>query len=88
MLDAQAWIQEHSDKEVAESLAVNLTGIDVDVLAEEVATMRTTFSLDGYISEAGEQAVVDMCIESGLLSETLPYEDLVDMQFVNNYKNQ
>lgn len=87
-LDAQAWIQAHSDEEVAEVLSNAYKGMDVEVLTEEVAIMRNVYSLDGYISEAGQQAVLDMCIKSGLLSDTIPYEDIVDMQFVNNYKNK
>ena len=38
------------------------------------------------VSEAGEKAVVDMCVKSGLIKETIAYDDVVDMSFVEAVK--
>jgi len=86
IIDAQAWIQGHTDEEVAKSLSKHLTSIDISILSKEVAIMRDVYSPDCSITEAGENAVVNMCIESNLISKPIPYSEIVDMTFVNNYK--
>ena len=85
IIDAQKWIQEHNDEEVAAALAKDFTAIDQDILAEEVATMRDVFKTDCFISEAGENAVVQMGLDTGLIKRKIPYSEIVDMTFVNNY---
>lgn len=85
IINAQAWIQEHTDEEVAASISKELTAIELDILAEEIAIMRDVYSTDCYISEAGQNAVVDMCLKAGLISKPLPYTEIVDMTFVKNY---
>lgn len=87
IIEAQAWIQAHSDKEVAESISHNFAALDVDVLSKEVAIMRDIYSPNCYISESGENAVVNMCVNTGLIKKPIAYNEIVDMTFVNN-RNQ
>jgi NitT/TauT family transport system substrate-binding protein len=86
IINAQTWIQEHTDKEVAESVSKHLTAIDLNILAEEIAIMRNVYKPDCFISPEGENAVVKMCLKTGLISRAMPYDEIVDMSFVNNYK--
>jgi ABC-type nitrate/sulfonate/bicarbonate transport system substrate-binding protein len=50
------------------------------------STLRNTYSPDCRITESGENAVVNMCISSGLISKPIPYKEIVNMTFVDNYK--
>lgn len=84
IINAQTWIQKHTDQEVADSLAKHFTAIDKTILAKEVAIMRNIFKPDCFISEDGENAVVNMCLETGLIHKSIPYGEIVDMSFVNN----
>lgn len=86
IINAQSWIQEHTDKEVAQSISKNLTSIDTEILSKEIAILRNTYSPDCRITESGENAVVNMCINSGLISKPIPYKEIVNMTFVDNYK--
>ena len=36
------------------------------------------------ITEEGQKAVIDMCVEAGIIKEAIPYEEIVDMSFVKN----
>ncbi|MCR3922332.1 MAG: ABC transporter substrate-binding protein [Firmicutes bacterium] len=85
IINAQAWIQEHTDREVAESVSTELMVTDLDILSEGIAIMRAVYSSDCHVSEEGQNAVVNMCLNSGLISEMIPYSEIVDMTFVNNY---
>lgn len=84
ILKAQAWIQEHTDMEVANSMSKHFSAIDVNILAEEVAIMRKVFKTDCRITKTGQAAVVSMCMDTGLISRAIPYEEIVDMSFVDN----
>ena len=83
---AQSWIASHSDEEVAASLKPSFGNLDEKIIAEEIGWVRDKFSTDGMISEAGEKAVVDVCVKSGLIKESIPYKDIVDMSFVEALK--
>lgn len=85
ILDAADWIKNHTDKEVAQSIKKDFTTLDLDVLAEEIKIMRNVYSYDGFISEAGQQAVIDMLVQSGIIKTKIPYADIIDMTFVNKY---
>lgn len=87
IIKAQAWIQAHSDQEVAQSITQNFTAIDVNTLAEEVAIMRKVYKPDCRISEEGEDAVVSMCLKTGLIARAIPYSEIVDMSFVDKAVN-
>lgn len=86
IVKAQAWIADHSDEEVAASLKPSFGDLDETIIAEEIGCVRDKFSSDGMVSEAGEKAVVDMCVKSGLIKETIAYDDVVDMSFVEAVK--
>lgn len=85
IIKAQGWIQGHTDRDVADSISKNFTAIDVDVLAQEVAIMRKVFKPDCHISEKGQDAVINMCLQTGLIKRKIPYDEIVDMSFVANY---
>ena len=58
--------------------------MEKNVIAEKIEIMRGAFSKNGYISETGENAVVDFAKRSGIISTDLKYEDMVDMTYVEN----
>ena len=87
VIKGQQWIQEHSDDEVAEDLVRDFTALDKEILAEEVATMRNVFKTDCFISQEGQASVVSMCLNNGLISRVIPYDEIVNMTFVKNYVN-
>ena len=85
MIDAQAWIKEHRDEEVAASLNPIFGDMDESIIAEEIALVREKYQAGCMVSEAGQKAVVDMCIKAGIITEDIPYGDVVDISFVENY---
>ncbi len=85
LMDAQKWVQAHTDLEVATAMSKNFSAIDVNILAKEVAIMRDIYKPDCYITEEGENNVVNMCLSTGLIKKHIPYSKIVDMSFVNNY---
>ena len=85
VIDAEKWIGSHTDAEVAASLSSVFGNVKKDVIAQEIKLIRSNFSTDCKVSTAGQKAVVDMCIKAGLIKKDIPYDDVVDMEFVNNY---
>lgn len=85
VIDAENWIAEHSDGEVAASLNPLFGELDEEIIEQEIALIRDNFSTDGMVSEAGQEAVIAMCIKAGLISTEIPYDEVIDMTFVNNY---
>ena len=84
LVKAQKWIAEHSEAEVGASLKPVFGDIEEDVIAEQVALIKSKFSKDCMITEEGQKAVIDMCVEAGIIKEAIPYEEIVDMSFVKN----
>jgi len=78
------WIQKHSSEEAADVIAELFSPMEKEAIAEKIEIMRGAFSKNGYISEAGENAVVDFAKRSGIISTDLKYEDMVDMTYVEN----
>lgn len=78
------WLQNHTSEEAAEVIADLFSPMEKDVIASKIEIMRGAYSKNGYISEAGENAVVDFAKRSGIISTDLKYEDMVDMTYVNN----
>ena len=82
------WLQKNSSVEVAKLIAELFPGMTEAVIVDKIEIMRGAYSTNGYISPEGEAAVVDFSMRSGILSknflEKYPYEELVDMTFVNN----
>ena len=86
-IKAEEWIQNHTDAEIATAVAPLMADYDPDILVEQVAMMRPIFSKTGMVSEAGEQAIIDIVLEAGTITQKLTYDQVVDMSFVNNYHN-
>ena len=87
-IKAEEWIQDHTDEEVANAVAPLMADYDPEILVEQVAMMRPIFSTTGMVSEAGEQAVIDIVLEAGTITQELAYDQVVDMSFVENYHNK
>lgn len=86
VIKAQGWIASHSDAEVAKSLHTVFGSLEENIIAEEIAFCRDVYSSDCMVTEAGQQAVIDVCMKAGLIKTNIPYGDVVDMTFVKNYK--
>lgn len=78
------WLQNHTSEEAAEVIAELFSPMEKEAIASKIEIMRGAFSKNGYISEAGENAVVDFAKRSGIITTDLKYDDMVDMTFVNN----
>ena len=76
------WLQNHTSQEAAEVLAELFPGMATEDLADKIEIMRGAFSKNGYVSEEGQNAVVDFSKRSGIITSDLSYEDTVDMSFV------
>ncbi len=76
------WVQKHDSKEAADVLAPLFSPMDKTAIADKMDIMHNAFSKNGYISEAGEKAVVDFSKRSGIITTDPQYKDLVDMTYV------
>ena len=83
---ATEWMHEHSGEEIAEVLAPYYEGTEQSVLAEKMDILKESITQTGYIGEEEEMAVEEFCMGNGVITEHIPYEDIVDMTFVNNYQ--
>ncbi len=81
---ALKWIDEHSAQELAELLAPLFEGISTDELTLKLEALKSSFSKTGEINPEGYATVEKFCYEQGLISERIPYEDIVQTQFVKN----
>lgn len=79
---AYQWMDSHTDEEIAESILPIFEGIDQDRLTAWMESLRGTFSVNGYISEEGYASVIQTNINAGLIQEEVPYDELVDMSYV------
>ena len=82
VLKAQAWIAEHSDEEVAASLAGVWGDIDQTAVAQQISLVRDKYAQDCFVTESGEAAVMAMAVKAGIIKAEIPYDDVVDMSFV------
>ena len=78
------WLQEHTSEEAAAEVSELFSGMEEQALADKIEIMRGAFSKNGYVSEEGQNAVVDFCKRSGIITTDLTYEDTVDMSYVEN----
>lgn len=83
VIQSQKWISEHSSDEIAASLKTVFGQVEESVIKEQIDIIRDKFSLSGMITDKGQQAVVDMLIEAGVIKTQIPYADVIDMTFVN-----
>lgn len=84
---ATDWINSAESAEVAEILLPYYDGTSIETLTERVDVIKPALTKTGFISEAGQQAVIDFNIETGTIKEAIPYGDIVDMTFVEEYQN-
>lgn len=80
--EAQIWISENSSEDIAKSLKPVFGQFEEQVLKEQIDIVRNKFSLDSMVTEEGQQAVVDMLIDAGVIGTQIPYDDVIDMTFV------
>lgn len=86
VIDAQKWISEHTDDEVAASLKPVFGDIEEKVISEQVTLVRDEYALDCMVTEKGQKAVIDMCVKAGIISKEVPYDEIINMSFVKNHK--
>ncbi len=86
VIDAQKWISEHTDDEVAASLKPVFGDIEEKVISEQVTLVRDEYALDCMVTEKGQKAVIDMCMKAGIISKEIPYDEIINMSFVKNHK--
>lgn len=78
------WLQDHNDKEVAETVAPLFEGTGVELLAKKIGILRNAYSTDGNISKEGYEAVEKFALGAGIIKKPIGYENIVDMTFVQN----
>lgn len=75
---AMAWLAEHSDEEVASTVGTLLPNLEPGY----IGALRSSYSPDGYISKDGYATVVDFSLKTGIITEPIPYEQIIDMSFI------
>ncbi|TCO74443.1 ABC transporter substrate-binding protein [Marinisporobacter balticus] len=80
------WINEHNSEEVAKLVAPLFQGMEEDVLAIKIEIIKDAFTKTGYISEESQAAVDNFAIKNGVINTPIPYNKIIDMQFVNAIK--
>lgn len=80
--EAQKWISENSSEEIAKSLKPVIGQIDKEILKGQVDIVRDKFSLDSMITEEGQQTIIDMLVDAGVIGTQIPYDEVIDMTFV------
>lgn len=83
---ATEWMNEHTGEEIAELIGSYYEGMEQDVLAQKMDIVKTSLTKTGYIGEEPEAAVQNFCIGNGVIKEQIPYADMVNMTFVDNYQ--
>lgn len=84
---ATEWMNDHTGEEIAASIASYYEGMDEAVLAQKMDIVKTSLTKTGRIDEEPEMAVQNFCIGNGVITEQIPYADIVDMTFVDNYQS-
>lgn len=80
--EAQKWISEHSSEEIAKSLKPVIGQIDEEILKEQIDAVHDKFSLDSMITEEGQQSIINMLVDAGVIETQIPYDEVIDMTFV------
>lgn len=83
---ATEWMNESSSEEIAEALAPYFEGIEKEVLTKKVEIFKPALTKTGYIDEASEQAVIQFVVNGGTIEGTTPYDDIINMAFVDAYQ--
>jgi len=80
------WLNEHSAQETAKLIAPLFEGATEDVLAEKIDIVKSSITKTGYISEEAQSAVVNFCVRNGVITKEIPYDEIIDMTFVDALK--
>ncbi|MTI56616.1 ABC transporter substrate-binding protein [Geosporobacter ferrireducens] len=80
------WINEHSAEEAAKLVAPLFQGMEEDVLAKKITILKGAITKTGYISEESQTAVENFAIKNGVINASIPYNQIIDMQFVKTIK--
>lgn len=80
------WVNSHKSEEIAKLIAPLFNGMTEDVLAKKIEITKQSITKTGYISKESQAAVENFCINNGVITKQIPYEDIVDMTFVNKLK--
>jgi NitT/TauT family transport system substrate-binding protein len=83
---ATDWMNEHTGEEIAAAIASYFDGMTKEVLAQKMDIVKSALTKTGYIGEEPEVAVQDFCIGNGVIAEQIPYDEMVNMTFVNKYQ--
>ena len=81
---ATLWMHENSDEAVADALVPYYAGLTKEGLVDRVKIVKKSLTKTGYIGEKEEEFVQKYCMENGVIPRMIPYEEIVDMTFVNN----
>lgn len=84
---ATEWMNENSAEELAKVLAPYYDGMEEDTLVQKMEIVKSSITKTGMIEEEPEKAVQNFCINNGVIEEQIPYEDMVNMTFVEAYQN-
>ena len=80
---AFAWMSEHTAAEWAELLSPMFEGMTEEELATKLDVLKSSFSETGEIIPEGYSTMESFCLDQGLISKSIPYEDIVASQFMN-----
>ena len=85
---ATIWMRENNAETVADVLAPYYDGLSKEALVDKINVLKKVLTKTGYIGEKEEEFVQKYCMESGVIPRMIPYDEIVDMTFVNNIKNK
>lgn len=78
------WISKNSTEDVAEVLLPYFEGMDKQQIIDKFETVKTSFSETGEIHEEGYKTVEDFCLEQGLISKAIGFENIIPTKFIEN----
>lgn len=88
MVKGAQWINSHSSREVAELVTELFDAMTLDELTEKIELSKNSFTEDCHISKEGQQAVENFCLSTHVIKKAIPYEEIVDMRFVDQALNK
>lgn len=79
---AMQWQEQHTDEELAALVSPMFDGRD---MVEIVSILRSTLSNDGYFSKEGYESIEKFCLDQGIISKPVGYENIIDMSYIENF---
>jgi len=80
------WMNSHTSEEIANLISPLFEGMTADVLTQKIDIIKEAITKTGEISEESETAVQNFCQDIGVITKPIPYDEIVDMTFVNAYQ--